>query len=263
LQDPVVGAFTNYGRVDAWRALNLLPQLEPWYPTTPRIHWVSPHRLPATGGVVTIFGRGFGWDARAGRVLLQGRQLVALGKPAPRGKGVETYPPIPLPYEGRGSLERSAPLLVGEGMGVRFTSSPRPVPRPQPVLQVLEWGDSRIVVRVPPGATSGWLQVQVRGRGSNRHSLTVESSSTLFAAAPSDVGIVGRYGRGAQMSGGYAELLEADGQTLVARPRTDNRVIDLKLLVRGLDKSTVSTIVGEYVRRYEGVAGDLVESILL
>ncbi|MCS6951137.1 MAG: IPT/TIG domain-containing protein, partial [bacterium] len=120
LQDPVVGAFTNYGRVDAWRALNLLPQLEPWYPTTPRIHWVSPHRLPATGGVVTIFGKGFGWDARAGRVLLQGRQLVALGKPAPRGKGVETYPPIPLPYEGRGSLEHSAPLLAGEGMGVRF-----------------------------------------------------------------------------------------------------------------------------------------------
>ncbi|MCS6951136.1 MAG: hypothetical protein NZ520_11810, partial [bacterium] len=93
---------------------------------------------------------------------------------------------------------------------MRFTSSPRPVPRPQPVLQVLEWSDSRIVVRVPPGATSGWLQVQVRGRGSNRHLLTVVPSSTLFAAAPSDVGIVGRYGRGAQMSGGYAELLEAD-----------------------------------------------------
>lgn len=220
LNDPVVGYFSNYGRVDAWQALNLLPRLSPWYPTTPQVHWISPHRLPATGGAVIIFGRGFGWDARAGKVLLQGRQTVML-------------------------------------------LSTRPTPRPQTTLQVLEWSDSRIVVRVPAGASSGWLQVLVRGRSSNRHLLTIAPAGTPFAAAPSDVGIVGRYGRGAQMSGGYAELLETDGRMLVAQPRTDNRVIELKLLVRGLDKDAVAAIAGEYVRQYEGVTGDAVESILV
>jgi len=219
LNDPVVGTFTNYGRVDAWRALNLLPLQSPWYPVTPRIHWISPHRIPATGGTITIFGRGFGWDAGAGKVLLQRRQVITLAKP---------------------------------------------VPRPQPALQVLEWSDSRIVVRVPAGAVSGWLQVQVRGRTSNRHWLTVASPATPVATAPSDVGIVGRYGQGAQLSGGYAELLEADGKTLVAAPRTDNsKGIDLKLLVRGLDKNTVSAIACEYLRRYEGVVNAPVESIQL
>ncbi|GIV15763.1 MAG: hypothetical protein KatS3mg022_1198 [Armatimonadota bacterium] len=226
LNDPVVGTFTNYGRVDAWRALNLLPLLEPWYPAIPHIHWISPYRIPATGGTVTIFGRGFGWDAGAGKVLLQARQVVALSQTGP--------------------------------------SSLRPVPRPQPTLQILEWGDSRIVVRVPAGMASGWLQVRVHGRTSNRHWLTVASPGTPFATAPTDVGIVGRYGQGAQLSGGYTELLEADGKALVARPRTDNsKAIDLKLLVRGLPKDTVSTIACEYLRRYEGVVNSPVESIQL
>ncbi|GIV20208.1 MAG: hypothetical protein KatS3mg023_1959 [Armatimonadota bacterium] len=226
LNDPVVGTFTNYGRVDAWRALNLLPLLEPWYPTTPYIHWISPHRIPSTGGTVTLFGRGFGWDAGVGKVLLQARQVVALSQTG--------------------------------------SSSLRPVPRPQPALQVLEWSDSRIVVRVPGGMASGWLQVQVHGRTSNRRWLTVASSNSPLATAPSDVGIVGRYGQGAQLSGGYVELLEADGKTLVARPRTDNsKAIDLKLLVRGLDKDTVSAIACEYLRRYEGVVNSPVESIQL
>jgi subtilisin family serine protease len=226
LNDPVVGSFSNYGRVDAWQALQLLPLLEPWYPTTPYIHWISPHRIPSTGGTVTLVGRGFGWDAGAGKVLLQARQVVALSQTGP--------------------------------------SSLRPVPRPQPALQVLEWSDSRIVVRVPAGMASGWLQVQVHGRASNRRWLTVAAATTPFATAPSDVGIVGRYGQGAQLSGGYAELLEADGKTLVARPRTDNsKAIDLKLLVRGLDKDTVSAIACEYLRRYEGVVHDPVESVQL
>lgn len=251
LNDPVVGYFSNYGRVDAWQALNLLSLQSPWYPITPRIHWVSPHRIPASGGTVTIFGRGFGWDAGAGKVLLQSRQVVALSQP---------IPPAPFPAkEGGGS-----PLLIGEGMGARFVASARPTPRPQPALQVLEWSDSRIVVRIPAGVASGWLQVQVRGRTSNRHWLMVTSPGTPFATAPSDVGIVGRYGQGAQLSGGYAELLEADGKTLIARPRTDNsKAIELKLLVRGLDKNTVTAIVGEYLRRYEGVVNDPVESVQL
>jgi len=220
LNDPVVGYFSNYGRVDAWSALRLLPLLTPWYPTSPTIHWISPHRLPATGGLVTIFGRGFGWDANTGAVLLQSRQLVAL--------------------------------------------STRPVPRPQPVLRVLEWSDSRIVVQVPNGAASGWLQVRVRGRTSNRCWLTVDPSSLAFATAPSDVGIVGRYGQGASLSGGYAELLEADGKALVARPRTDNsKTIELKLLVRGLDKNSVSSISAEYLRQYVGVGDSVVESVQL
>jgi hypothetical protein len=214
LNDPVVGYFSNYGRVDAWSALRLLPSLNPWYPTSPTIHWISPHRLPATGWLVTIFGRGFGWDANTGAVLLQSRQLVAL--------------------------------------------STRPVPRPQPVLRVLEWSDSRIVVQVPNGAASGWLQVRVRGW------LTVDPSSLAFATAPSDVGIVGRYGQGASLSGGYAELLEADGKALVARPRTDNsKTIELKLLVRGLDKNSVSSISAEYLRQYVGVGDSVVESVQL
>jgi subtilisin family serine protease len=220
LNDPVVGYFSNYGRVDAWSALRLLPLLTPWYPTSPTIHWISPHRLPATGGLVTIFGRGFGWDPAAGAVLLQQRQLVTL--------------------------------------------SPRPVPRPQPMLRVLEWSDSRIVVQVPNGVTSGWLQVRVRGRTSNRHWLTLGSPSTTFATAPSDVGIVGRYGQGARFSGGYAELLEADGKALVAHPRTDNsKTIDLKLLVRGLDKNGVSSISCEYLRQYVGVGDSVMESVQL
>ncbi|MGQ9881144.1 MAG: S8 family serine peptidase [Armatimonadota bacterium] len=206
LNDPVVGYFTNYGRVDAWQAVNLLPLQSPWYPTNPVIHWISPHRIPATGGTITIFGRGFGWNASAGAVLLQERQVI--------------------------------PLSV------------RPTPRPKPALQVLEWSDSRIVVRVPAGASSGWLAVRVRGRDSNRRWLTVAPSGTPFATAPSDVGIVGRYGYGARLSGGYAELLEADGKALVARPRTnDSGSIDLKLLVRGLDKDTVSSITCEYLRQ--------------
>lgn len=221
LNDPVVGYFTNYGRVDAWRAVNLLPFQSPWYPVVPVIHWISPHRIPATGGTVTIFGRGFGWDASAGTVLLQERQSLT--------------------------------PLVG---------TMRPVPRPRPVLQVLEWSDSRIVVRVSPGASSGWLKVQVHGRGSNRHWLTVASPGSPFATAPSDVGIAGRYGQGARLSGGYAELLEADGRTLVAQPRTENsKSIDLKLLVRGLNKETVSSIACEYLRQYQDVANNPVESI--
>lgn len=175
-----------------------------------------------------------------------------------------TYPSSPLPYEGRGCSAGDTPLLVGEGTGVRFVASLRPTPRPQPALQVLEWSDSRIVVRVPAGVMSGWFEVQVRGRTSNRHWLMVASPGTPFATAPSDVGIVGRYGQGAQLSGGYAELLEADGKTLIARPRTDNsKTIELKLLVRGLDKNTVSAIAGEYLRRYEGVVNDPVESVQL
>ncbi|MGQ9791542.1 MAG: S8 family serine peptidase [Armatimonadota bacterium] len=220
LNDPVVGYFTNYGRVDAWQAVNLLPLQSPWYPTNPVIHWISPHRIPATGGTITIFGRGFGWNASAGAVLLQERQVI--------------------------------PLSV------------RPTPRPKPALQVLEWSDSRIVVRVPAGRASGWLAVRVRGRDSNRRWLTVAPSGTPFATAPSDVGIVGRYGYGARLSGGYAELLEADGKALVARPRTnDSGSIDLKLLVRGLDKDTVSSIACEYLRQYENLAGNPVESIQL
>ncbi|MDW8320316.1 MAG: S8 family serine peptidase [Armatimonadota bacterium] len=250
LNDPVAGYFSNYGRVDAWQALNLLPLLEPWYPTTPRIHWISPHRIPATGGTVTIFGRGFGWHASAGRVLLQGRQLMALSQ---RRFSTSTEAPVLFPPAGRVGVETNL-----------NPASLRPTPRPQPALQVLEWSDSRIVVRVPPGAASGWLQVQVRGRNSNRHWMTAAPPDTPFAAAPSDVGIIGRYGQGAQLSGGYAELLEADGKTLVARPRTDNsRAIELKLLVRGLDKGTVSAIACEYLRRYEGTANNPVESIQL
>ncbi|MGC8784121.1 MAG: S8 family serine peptidase [Armatimonadota bacterium] len=261
LNDPVVGTFTNYGRVDAWRALNLLPLQSPWYPTIPRIHWISPHRIPAIGGTITIFGRGFGWVAGAGKVLLQGRQVVALTKPTPA--------PFPTREAGEGERllsprKRGIGSEVGraEEWWVRSTTSLRPTPRPQPALQVLEWSDSRIVVRVPPGIASGWLQVQVRGRTSNRHWLTVASPGMPFATAPSDVSIVGRYGQGAQLSGGYAELLEADGKMLVACPRTDNsKAIELKLLVRGLDKNTVSAIACEYLRRYEGVVNDHVESI--
>jgi len=221
LNDPVVGYFTNYGRVDAWRAMNLLPLQSPWYPTTPVIHSISPHRIPAVGGTVTIFGRGFGWDASAGNVLLQGRQFLTVS-----------------------------------------SASVRPAPRPLPVVQVLEWSDSRIVVRVLAGASSGWLKVLVRGRGSNRHWLTVAAPSSPFATVPSDVGIVGQYGQGAQLSGGYAELLEADGRVLVARPRTDNsKAIELKLLVRGLNKGTVSSIACEYLRQYLDVVNDPVESV--
>lgn len=221
LNDPVVGYFTNYGRVDAWRAMNLLPLQSPWYSTTPVIHCISPHRIPAVGGTVTIFGRGFGWDASAGAVLLQGRQFLTVS-----------------------------------------SASVRPAPRPLPVVQVLEWSDSRIVVRVLAGASSGWLKVLVRGRGSNRHWLTVAAPSSPFATAPSDVGIVGQYGQGAQLSGGYAELLEADGRVLVARPRTDNsKAIELKLLVRGLNKGTVSSIACEYLRQYLDVVNDPVESV--
>ncbi len=218
LNDPVAGAFTSYGRVDAWRALNLLLALSPWYPVTPTIHWVSPHRVPATGGTVTIFGRGFGWEP--GSVHLQAGQMLTLAV--------------------------------------------RPVPRPKPSVQVLEWSDSRIVVQIPPGASSGWLQVEVRGRKSGRFWLTVGSANARFATAPSDVGIVGRYGQGAQVTGGYAELLEADGKVLVARPRTDNsKTIDLKLLVRGLDKNSVQSITCEYLRHYVDLAGDPVESVQL
>jgi len=219
LNDPVVGAFANYGRVDAWRALNLLPLQSPWYPTTPAIHWISPHRIPASGGTVTVFGQGFGWQW--GSVSLQARQMLTLAV--------------------------------------------RPTPRPKPVLQILEWSDSRIVVQLPPGASSGWLEVEVRGRKSNRLWLTVTSTSAAFTTAPSDVGVVGRYGQGAQMSGGYAELLEADGRTLVARPRSDNngKTIELKLLVRGLDKQTVSSIACEYLRQYAGVVNNPLESILI
>lgn len=230
LNDPVVGYFTNYGRVDAWRALNLLPALSPWYPTTPTIHWISPHRIPATGGTVTIFGRGFGWDASAGRVLLQARQMVTLS----------------------GSAARQVSSIM----------SVRPAPRPLPTLQVLEWSDSRVVVRVPSGVSSGWLQVQVRGRNSNRLWLTVAPPATPFATAPSDVGIVGRYWQGAQIFGGYPDLLEADGRALVAHPRTDNNQgIDLELLVRGFDKNTVSSIACEYVRQYQNVVNNPVESV--
>lgn len=254
LNDPVVGTFTNYGRVDAWQALNLLPLQSPWYPAIPRIHWISPHRIAATGGTITVFGRGFGWDAGAGKVLLQARQVVALSQSSAHltspvnGEGV-----VPSPLAGRGRVGASLTPV-----------SLRPTPRAQPALQVLEWSDSRIVVRVPPGITSGWLQVQVRGRTSNRHWLTVAPTGTPFATAPSDVGIAGRYGQGAQLSGGYTELLEADGKTLIARPRTDNsKGIELKLLVRGLDKDAVSAIACEYLRRYEGVVNAPVESVQL
>lgn len=212
LNDPVVGDFLNYGRVDAEGAFHLLQsvlftgdgQHAVWYPIYPRILWISPHRLPATGGKVTIFGRYFGWN---------------------RFWGVVTLNRIRLP--------------------------------------VLEWSDSRIVVQIPRGMRPGWLEVKVRGARSNPFRLNLDLPGSPMTTAPSDRQIVGLYGGGARLQGGYLELLEADGNSLIAQPRTDDQTITLKLLVRGLEKESVRTILCEYLRQYENTTSNAVEQIQL
>ncbi len=85
IPDPRVGAYVNYGRVNANRALQYLREatLLPdgtalWALIQPTIHWISPTRMPATGGRLTIAGRYFGWRPELGRVLLGNQPLRVL-----------------------------------------------------------------------------------------------------------------------------------------------------------------------------------------
>lgn len=85
LPDPRVGSYVNYGRINANRALQYLREttLLPdgsalWQAIVPTIHWISPVRLPATGGRLTIAGRYFGWRSDWGRVLLGNQPLRIL-----------------------------------------------------------------------------------------------------------------------------------------------------------------------------------------
>lgn len=85
LNDPVSGSFMNYGRVNAAFALQLLQSvaLDPngfalWNPITPAIHWISPHRMPSTGGRLTLAGRYFGHQSGWGKVKLNGQALNIL-----------------------------------------------------------------------------------------------------------------------------------------------------------------------------------------
>ncbi|BCW95344.1 MAG: hypothetical protein KatS3mg018_0826 [Fimbriimonadales bacterium] len=83
--DPVVGAYVNYGIVNANRALQYLREatflpdgVALWNPIAPTLHWVSPHRIPVQGGTVTLAGRYFGWNRLWGRVMLDNRSLPVL-----------------------------------------------------------------------------------------------------------------------------------------------------------------------------------------
>ncbi|MEJ5383362.1 MAG: S8 family serine peptidase [Fimbriimonadales bacterium] len=83
--DPVVGAYVNYGIVNANRALQYLREatflpdgVALWNPIAPALHWVSPHRIPVQGGTVTLAGRYFGWNRLWGRVMLDNRSLPVL-----------------------------------------------------------------------------------------------------------------------------------------------------------------------------------------
>ncbi len=85
LPDPVVGAYVNYGIVNANRALQYLREATflpngaaLWNPIAPTLHWVSPHRIPVQGGTVTLAGRYFGWNRLWGRVMLDNRSLPVL-----------------------------------------------------------------------------------------------------------------------------------------------------------------------------------------
>lgn len=82
IPDPLVGEYVNYGRVNANRALQYLREAiflpdgsALWTHIQPTIHWISPARLPATGGRLTIAGRYFGWRPDWGRVLLGNQPL--------------------------------------------------------------------------------------------------------------------------------------------------------------------------------------------
>jgi len=85
IPDPAAGAYVNYGRVNADRALRylreaslLLDGFALWNPIQPAIHWISPHRIPYEGGRVTIGGRYFGWNPLWGRVMLNHQPLQVL-----------------------------------------------------------------------------------------------------------------------------------------------------------------------------------------
>ncbi|MCS7064933.1 MAG: S8 family serine peptidase [Fimbriimonadales bacterium] len=85
IPDPAAGAYVNYGRVNADRALRYLREamLLPdgfalWNPIQPAIHWISPHRPSYEGGRVTIGGRYFGWNPLWGRVMLNNQRLQVL-----------------------------------------------------------------------------------------------------------------------------------------------------------------------------------------
>jgi len=85
IPDPAAGAYVNYGRINADRALRYLREatLLPdgfalWNTIQPAIHWVSPHRIPYEGGRVTIGGRYFGWNPLWGRVMLNNQRLQVL-----------------------------------------------------------------------------------------------------------------------------------------------------------------------------------------
>lgn len=211
LNDPVSGNFMNYGRVNAAFALQFLQSvtLDPngfalWNPITPAIHWISPHRMPSTGGRLTLAGRYFGHQNGWGKVKLNGQ-----------------------------------------------------------ALNVLEWYDSKIVVEIPRRARSGWLEVTARGIRSNRIWLQLENATKPMTAAPTDRQMVGLYGGGASLAGGYLELLEADGQVLNARARNDNQQIVLKFLLRGLDKERVRSLDWEYLRQFQNTTSGATETIEL
>lgn len=82
IPDPTVGAYVNYGLVNANRALQYLREatflpngVALWNPIYPVIHWVSPHQVPIQGCQLTIAGRYFGWNPLWGRVMLDNRPL--------------------------------------------------------------------------------------------------------------------------------------------------------------------------------------------
>lgn len=212
LNDPVVGNFTNYGRVNADRALQYLRNVifDPngyalWTALpAPQIHWLSPHRVPALGGKITLAGKHFGHQRFWGRLMLN-----------------------------------------------------------REPLWIESWSDSQVVARLPRNARSGWLQLSTRGRLSNLIWLEVGSHTAALATTPTDRQMVGLYGGGAQLNGGYAQMRTADGQILEAKARDDNRTIELKLLVRGLDKSRVSAISGKLLRRYLNLGNGAIERIEL
>ncbi|GIV05585.1 MAG: hypothetical protein KatS3mg016_1160 [Fimbriimonadales bacterium] len=130
-------------------------------------------------------------------------------------------------------------------------------------LRVLEWTDSKIVAELPPGARAGEVQVIVRGVPTNRFRLERAFQPYRRAAAPHDRQIKG-YTAGASVSGGFADLRQADGVALVAKARDDNGNLVLYLLVRGLDKQRAqSTLRLTYRRRGQNMPTNITERLEL
>lgn len=128
-------------------------------------------------------------------------------------------------------------------------------------LRVLEWTDSKIVAELPPGARAGEVQVIVRGVPTNRFRLERAFQPFRRAAAPHDRQIKG-YTAGASVSGGFAELRQADGIALVAKARDDNGNLVLYMLVRGLDKQrTQGALRFTYRRRGQNMPTNTTERL--